>query len=256
MQAGVPSMLVPFVSTPSLKASRATGIKRSKLGDFGHSVLKCTLSRSSIWELRSDVPRWNEESPGLHRSWVVPACKHKRTLQMVRRRIAKRQGAYRKLHKLRPGQPGAMVCGREGAPRPHAGVARDLGSFPCCWGRKAGQVKMRSKFYAKNVETAKSSKLALAEELATLGGCETHLSPQPGNVAYGRGRAGLCRLQVGIVLHRSSCSCDMLSLTFAISPSSRPDLQESQRCRDKGLRAQSRKHLRLSFRPSSMIQTR
>ena len=33
-------------------------------------------------------------------------------------------------------------------------------------------LKVRSKFYAKNVETTKSSKLALAEELATLGGCE------------------------------------------------------------------------------------
>ena len=47
------------------------------------------------------------------------ACKHRRTLQMVRHRIAKRQGAYRKLHKLR--QPGRMVCGREGAQRPHVG---------------------------------------------------------------------------------------------------------------------------------------
>ena len=45
-------------------------------------------------------------------------------------------------------------------------VARDPAA------RKAAQVKVRSKFYAKNVETTKSSKLALAEKLATLGGCE------------------------------------------------------------------------------------
>ena len=65
-------MLVPVVSTPGARASRATGIKRRKLGGFGHSALKCTLSRSSIWELRGDVPRWNEESPELHLGWVVP----------------------------------------------------------------------------------------------------------------------------------------------------------------------------------------
>ena len=38
--------------------------------------------------------------------------------------------------------------------------------------RKAAQIKARSKFYAKNVEAAKFSKLALAEEFATLGGSE------------------------------------------------------------------------------------
>ena len=43
------------------------------------------------------------------------------TLQRVRHGIAKRLGAYRKLHKLRLGQPGRMVCVREGAQRPHAG---------------------------------------------------------------------------------------------------------------------------------------
>ena len=65
-------MLVPVVSTPGVRASRATGIQRRKLGGFGHSALKCTLSRSSIGELRGDVPRWNEESPGLQLCWVVP----------------------------------------------------------------------------------------------------------------------------------------------------------------------------------------
>ena len=38
--------------------------------------------------------------------------------------------------------------------------------------RMTAQVKVRSKFFAKNVETTKSSKLALAEELAAFGGCE------------------------------------------------------------------------------------
>ena len=45
-------------------------------------------------------------------------------------------------------------------------VARDPAA------RKAAQVKVRSKCYAKKVETMNSSKLALAEELATLSGCE------------------------------------------------------------------------------------
>ena len=51
-----------------------------------------------------------------------------------------------------------------------AATARRVARDPAA--RKAAQVKVRSKFYAKNVETTKSSKLALAEELATLGGCE------------------------------------------------------------------------------------
>ena len=45
-------------------------------------------------------------------------------------------------------------------------IARDLAA------RKVAQVQVRSKLYTKNVETMKSSKLALAEELATLGDCE------------------------------------------------------------------------------------
>ena len=77
MYSGIPSMLVPVVSTPGVRASRATGIKRNKFGDFGQSALKCTLSRSSVWELRGELPRWNEESSGLHLSWVVPLASPK-----------------------------------------------------------------------------------------------------------------------------------------------------------------------------------
>ena len=51
-----------------------------------------------------------------------------------------------------------------------AATARRVARDPVA--RKAAQIKVRSKFYAKNVEAAKFSKLALAEELATLGGCE------------------------------------------------------------------------------------
>ena len=51
-----------------------------------------------------------------------------------------------------------------------AATARRVARDPAA--RKAAQIKVRSKFYAKNVEAAKFSKLALAEELATLGGCE------------------------------------------------------------------------------------
>ena len=51
-----------------------------------------------------------------------------------------------------------------------AATARWVARNPAA--RKAAQVKVRSKFYAKNFGTTKSSKLAFAEELATLGGCE------------------------------------------------------------------------------------
>ena len=40
--------------------------------------------------------------------------------QVVRHRAARRQGAYRKLHKPRPGQPGEVVCGRVDVQRQHA----------------------------------------------------------------------------------------------------------------------------------------
>ena len=54
--------------------------------------------------------------------------------------------------------------------RGRAAAARVVARDPAA--REAAQIKVRSKFYGKNVETAKSSKLALAEELATVGGCE------------------------------------------------------------------------------------
>ena len=101
-----------------------------------------------------------------------------RTLQVVRHRIAKRRGAYRKLHNLRPSLPGRLC----------ATTARRVARDPEA--RKAAQVKVRSKFYAKNVETTKSSNLALEEELATLGGCEPIFPLSEVTLLYGRWRAG------------------------------------------------------------------
>ena len=53
-------------------ASRPTGTKGRKLGGLGHEALKCTLSRSCAWELRSEVPGWSEGAWELHQGWVVP----------------------------------------------------------------------------------------------------------------------------------------------------------------------------------------
>ena len=158
-------MLVPVVSTPSVRASRATGIKRRKLGGFGHSALKCTLSRSSIWELRGDLSGWNEESPGLHLSWVVPLASTKNAPDRSAQ-DCETSGNVQKTAQIVPESARETGLHVRGCASTARWVARDPAA------RKAAQVKVRSKFYGKNVETTKSSKLALAEELATLGGCE------------------------------------------------------------------------------------
>ena len=98
---------------------------------------------------------------------------------MVRHRIARRQERTENCTSCARVSQGEWF-----AARGCAATARRVARVPAA--RKAAQVKVRSKFHAKNVETTKSSKLALAEELATLGGCE----PIYGSVAHGRGRAG------------------------------------------------------------------
>ena len=79
---------------------------------------------------------------------------------------SKAPGSAQETAQAAPGLAGGSGLWARGCAAAARGVARDPAA------RKAAQVKVRSKFYAKNVETAKSSKLALAEELATLGGCE------------------------------------------------------------------------------------
>ena len=146
-------MLVPIVSTPGGRGSRATGFKREKLGDFGHSALKCTLSRSSMWELRGDVPRWNEESPGLHLSWVVSlACPKNAPDRPFQG--CKSSENVQKTAQITPESAreiGSRVRGYAATAR---WIAPDLAA------RKVAQVKVRSKFYAKNVETTKSFKIS------------------------------------------------------------------------------------------------
>ena len=84
-----------------------------------------------------------------------------RRLHGVQHGVTRRQEEHRQRHIL--GGTGVRARGCAATERR---VARDPAA------RKAAQIKVRSKFYAKNVEAAKFSKLALAEELATLGGCE------------------------------------------------------------------------------------
>ena len=114
-------MLVPVVSTPGVRASRASGIKKRKLGGLGHSALKCTLSRSSIWELRDDVPRWNEESPGLHLSWLVPLASKKNAPDRSAQDCEASGNVQKTAQKTAQIVPGRLDRGCEGAQRPHAG---------------------------------------------------------------------------------------------------------------------------------------
>ena len=110
------------------------------MGNSSHGALKCTLS-----------PRWNEESPG-------PKIAPDRSLLDCENAQKAAQNAPESAREIGSRGRGCAETARW--------VARDPAA------QKAAQVKVRSKFYAKNVETTKSSKLALPEELATLGGCE------------------------------------------------------------------------------------
>ena len=185
-------MLVPLVSTPNASTSRAVGTKRRKLGGWGRRALKCTLSRSSAWELSCDVPKENEGSRGLLQSWVVPLASAKEVTWSSTRSD---EASGRTQATTHSGGTGARAHGC-------AATARRVARDPAA--RKAAQIKVRSKFYAKNVEAAKFSKLALAEELATLGGCE------PGaldNAGYRSAPAYIAELRLRHV-----------ELDFAVSP--------------------------------------
>ena len=138
--------------------------KRRKLGGFGHRALKCTLSRSSAWELKersSGVERWG---PGTASRLGGPACRHERRSRW----FGTGQRGVSALETAQAAPRAAVGAGLRA--RGCAAAARMVPRNPAA--RKAAQVKVRSKFCAKNVEAATSSKLALAEELATLGGCE------------------------------------------------------------------------------------
>ena len=115
-------MFVPVVSTPGVRACRATGIKSRTLGDFGQSALKCTLSRSSVWELRGELARWNEESPGLRLSWVVLLAGPKSTPDRPLQDCKSFENAQKTAKKSRPSLPGRLVRECEDAQRPHAGL--------------------------------------------------------------------------------------------------------------------------------------
>ena len=148
------------VGSSCFNTGRAVGTKRRKMGGWGRRALKCTLSRSSAWELTCDVSKENEGSRGLRRSWVVPLASANEVSWSSTRSDEE------------PGRtPATTHSGATGErARGCAATARSVARDPVA--RKAAQIKVRSKFCAKNVEAAKFSKLALAEELATLGGCE------------------------------------------------------------------------------------
>ena len=133
--------------------------------------------------------------PGTTSRLGGPACRHEgrsRWFGTGQRGVRERTG---------PGSAGRSGLRARGC----AGAAHMVARDPAA--RKAAQVKVRSKFHAKNVETAKSSKLALEEELATLGGCEpiyTLLRSRARWTVQATGRRLLTSL---------SCVCDILSST-------------------------------------------
>ena len=135
-------MLVPFVSMPSVRASRATGIKRRKLGGFGHS-------RSSILKLRSEKPRWSE-SPKLHLSWVVPLASTKNATNGSAQ-DCEASGSVQKIAQAAPGSASGKGLRARGCAATARRVARDLAA------RKAAQVKVRSKFSLRNWHSQKCS---------------------------------------------------------------------------------------------------
>ena len=150
-----------------------------------------------------DVPRWNEESPGLHLSWAVPLASTKNAPDRSAQ-DCEASGNVQKTAQIVPESAREIGLRARGCAATARWVARDPAA------RKPAQVKVRPKFCVKNVETTKCSKLALAEELATLGGCEpihplcevTLLTVAGALQATGRHR-----------LTSLSCDCDMLSWT-------------------------------------------
>ena len=107
----------------------------------------------------------------------------RRAIQVVRHGAARRQGACRKLHKQRPGQPGGVACGRVGVQRQHA-----------WWpGTQQHGKLLRSKCGPNSMRRTSrrpSRRIGTRRRARNFGRLRTHLHPQRGNVAYGRGRAG------------------------------------------------------------------
>ena len=130
-------MFVPLVSTPNATASRAVGTKRRKIGGWGRRALKCTLSRSSAWELTGDVSKENEGFRGLRRSWVVPLASAKEVLGSSTRSNDEVRTISAMTHF---GTTGVRTRGC-------AATARRVARDPVA--RKAAQINVRSKFYAK-----------------------------------------------------------------------------------------------------------
>ena len=90
----------------------------------------------------------------------------RRAVQVVRHRAARRQGAYRKLHKQRPGQPGRCGLRARRCAAAARMVARDPAARGSCSGQSAVQIQREERRDGQIFE------MALAEELATLDGCE------------------------------------------------------------------------------------
>ena len=159
----------------------------------------------SIWELRGDVPRWNEESPGLHLSWVVPLACPKNARNRPLQDCTSSENVQ-KTAQIAPESAREIGSRVRGC----AATARSIARDPAA--RKAAQVKVRSKFYAKNVETTKSSKLTLHES-SPLWAVVNLSIPSAGQ----RCSRSLARLIVQVIgRHRPtslSCDYDMLSWT-------------------------------------------
>ena len=178
----VPAKILPTnpdPPQPTLKAttqpSRAQGTKRRKVGG---SRTTRTFSRGSIQEL--DPAAGGQRAPHPPQGWLVPLANFGPGQAHAGRDEASRPEANQAeekalvaerahLDKANLEKDGAVEV-PTGEPRARgcAATARSVALDPVA--RKLAQDKVRAKFYAKNVETVKSCKLALAEDLAHLGG--------------------------------------------------------------------------------------
>ena len=171
--------------------------KRRKLGGFGHRALKCTLLRSSAWELRSEVPGWNEAARELHQGWVVPLAGTKGD-PGGSAQGGEASGSVQETAQAAPGPAGWSGLRARGC----AAVARMVARDPAA--RKAAQVEVRSKFHAESRHGQVFGNWPLAEELATLGGCDRCLRSRAHWTVQATGRRLLTSL---------SCVCNILSPT-------------------------------------------
>ena len=169
---GFPSMLVLVVSMRGLSASRATGTKRMEVGRLWSQCNEVYIVKELHLGTERRCTKVERGVSRITSQLCGSACKHKKNAPDRSTQDCDASGNVQKTAQIAPESAREIGLRLRGCAATSRWVARDPAA------REAAQVEVRSKFYAKNVETTKSSKLALAEELAILGGCEPiyHLS--------------------------------------------------------------------------------